>query len=200
MKKLLLLTVLLGFSFYGFSQVHNEVKASEKVKDTVEVLEKWSASSGIKYGVRAGYTISHLDFDGTPIMDNKHRNSMYIGFLANIGLSRTLSLVPEIQFSAEGANAEPLNLDYIQLPVLFRFRFSEKFHAGLGPQIGLKVHKTDDGLKNLAYSAVIGADYKINYAIFVDVRYNYGIRNVFDEISGIEAKNRNIQLGVGYKF
>lgn len=200
MKKLLLLTVLLGFSFYGFSQVHNETKASEKVKDTVMVLEKWSASSGIKYGIRAGYTISHLDFDGTPTMDNKHRNSMYIGFLANIGLSRTLSLVPEIQFSAEGANAEPLHLDYIQMPVLFRFRFSEKFHAGLGPQIGLKVHKTDDGLKNLAYSAVIGADYKINYAIFVDVRYNYGIRNVFDEISGIEAKNRNIQLGVGYKF
>jgi len=200
MKKLLLLTVLLGFSFYGFSQVHNEAKASQKVKDTVKVLEKWSAGSGIKYGVRAGYTISHLDFEDTPTMDNKHRNSIYIGFLANIGLSRALSVVPEIQFSAEGANAEPLNLDYIQMPVLFRFRFSEKFHAGLGPQIGLKVHKFEDGMKNLAYSAVIGADYKINYAIFVDVRYNYGIRNVFDEISGIEAKNRNIQLGVGYKF
>ena len=71
---------------------------------------------------------------------------------------------------------------------------------GLGPQIGLKVHKTDDGMKNIAYSAVIGADYKINYAIFVDVRYNYGIKNVFDEVSGIVAKNRNIQLGVGYKF
>ena len=200
MKKLLLLTVLLGFSFYGFSQDKDELKASEKAKDTAKVLEKWSASSGIKYGVRAGYTISHLDFEGTPTMDNKHRNSMYIGFLANIGLSRTLSLVPEIQFSAEGANAEPLNLDYIQMPVLFRFRFSEKFHAGLGPQIGSKVYKTDDGMKNLAYSAVIGADYKINYAIFVDVRYNYGIRNVFDEISGIVAKNRNIKLGVGYKF
>jgi len=200
MKRLLLLTVLLGFSFQGFSQDNNEVKASEKVKDTLDVQEKWSASSGIKYGIRLGYTISHLDFDGTPIMDNKHRNSLYIGFLANIGLSRTLSLVPEIQFSAEGAKAEPIHLDYIQMPILFRFRFSEKFHGGLGPQIGLKVHKTDDGMKNIAYSAVIGADYKINYAIFVDVRYNYGIKNVFDEVSGIVAKNRNIQLGVGYKF
>lgn len=200
MKKLLLLTVLLGFSLQGFSQDSKDVKASEKIKDTVKVQEKWSASSGIKYGIRAGYTISHLDFDGTPTMDNKHRNSMYIGFLANIGLSRTLSIVPEIQFSAEGADAEPLHLDYIQMPVLFRFRFSEKFHAGIGPQIGVKVHKFEDGMKNIAYSGVIGADYKINYAIFVDVRYNYGIRNVFDEASGIVAKNRNIQLGVGYKF
>lgn len=200
MKKLLLLTVLLGFSFHGFSQDEKDLKTSKKAKDTTKVLEKWSASSGIKYGIRAGYTISHLDFDDTPIIENKHRNSIYIGFLANIGLSRTLSIVPEIQFSAEGANDESLHLDYIQMPVLFRFRFSEKFHAGIGPQIGLKIHKFEDGMKNLGYSAVIGADYKINYAIFVDLRYNYGISNVFDEVSGIVAKNRNIQLGVGYKF
>ena len=200
MKKILLLTVLLGFSFYGFSQDIKEAKSSEKVKDTVKVLEKWSASNGVKYGIRGGYTISHLDFESEPLSGNKHRNSIYIGFTANISISRSSSVVPEIQFSAEGANAEPLNLDYIQMPVLFRIRFSEKFHAGLGPQIGLKVHKFEDGMKNLAYSAVIGADYKINYAIFVDVRYNYGIRNVFDDVSGIVAKNRNIQLGVGYKF
>ena len=59
MKKILLLTVLLGFSFYGFSQDIKEAKSSEKVKDTVKVLEKWSASNGVKYGIRGGYTISH---------------------------------------------------------------------------------------------------------------------------------------------
>lgn len=200
MKRILLLTVLLGFSFQGFSQDDESIKSSKSVKDTVKVKEKWSASSGIKYGIRGGYTISHLDFEKEPLAGNTHRNSMFIGFLANIGLSRSLSVVPEIQFSGEGANEETLHLDYIQMPILFRFRFSEKFHAGIGPQIGLKVHKTEDGMKNLAYSAVIGADYKINYAIFVDVRYNYGIRNVFDDHLGIDAKNRNIQLGVGYKF
>lgn len=200
MKKILLLTVLIGFSLSGFSQENENLEDSKKTNDTIKVKEKWSASSGIKYGIRGGYTISHLDFEDQPIAENKHRNSIYVGFFANMGLSRTLSLMPEIQFSAEGANAEPLHLDYIQMPVIFRFRFSEKFHAGIGPQIGLKVHKTDDGMKNLAYSAVIGADYKINYAIFVDVRYNYGIRNVFDDALGVVAKNRNIQLGVGYKF
>ena len=200
MKKLLLLTVLLGFSFHGFSQEKEDVKASEKVNDTLKVEEKWSSASGVKYGIRGGFTISHLDFETVPLNDNKHRNSIYVGFFANIFLSRTLSLMPEIQFSAEGANTEPINLDYIQMPVLFRFRFSEKFHIGLGPQIGLKIPKFEDGMKNLAYSAVMGADYKINYALFVDVRYNYGLRNVFDEDSGNVAKNRNIQIGVGYKF
>ncbi len=40
MKRLLLLTVLLGFSFQGFSQDNNEVKASEKVKDTLRRSRK----------------------------------------------------------------------------------------------------------------------------------------------------------------
>ena len=175
MKKILLLTVLLNLSFYGFSQ-------------------------DVKYGVRGGYTISHIDFDDSPTMDNKHRNSMYIGFLVNISLSKTLAVMPELQFSGEGAKAESLQLDYIQLPILLKYKIGKNFHAGIGPQIGLKVHKYEDGIRNLAYSAVAGVEYRINYAIFADLRYNYGISNVFDEKLGITAKNRNIQLGVGYKF
>ena len=200
MKKSLLLAIIISFSFQGFSQDEKEVEVPKALEKTEKVKEKWSASNGIKYGIRGGYTISNLDFETDFDIENKHRNSIYIGFTANIGLTRTLSVVPEIQFSAEGAKSEALHLDYIQMPVLLRFRFSERFHLGVGPQIGLKVHKEDDGFQNLAYSGAIGADYKINYAIFVDIRYNYGLSNVFDEITNIEAKNRTFQLGVGYKF
>lgn len=196
MKKILLPVILLVFSIYGFSQ--------EKTFDSIPNLsatdQNNSTFQGVKYGVRGGYNISNLDFDGAPIKDNKHRNSFYFGAFANIGLSRTLSVVPELQFSAEGANDETLHLDYIQMPILLRFRISEKFHAGLGPQVGLKVHKHEDGIANFAYSALAGVEYKINYAIFVDIRYTYGIRNIFDDKLGITAKNTNLQLGVGYKF
>lgn len=196
MKKLLLLTMLLVFSFYGFSQD----ETSNKTKDSTEVNTKGPAFQSVKYGVRGGYNISNLDFDKTPNFENKHRNSMFIGFFANIRMSKTFSVVPEIQFSAEGANAESLHLDYIQAPIFLRFRLSEKFHAGLGPQVGLKVHKEDDGMNNFAYSGVAGVDYKINYAIFIDARYTYGFRNVFNESNALSAKNSNIQIGIGYKF
>ncbi|MDD7885674.1 porin family protein [Flavivirga sp. 57AJ16] len=175
MKKILLLTVLFTFSNYGFSQ-------------------------DVKYGVRGGLNISNLDFDNNTTPVNKHRNSMYIGFFANIGLSKTIAIMPEIQFSAEGAKAEPLHLDYIQAPIFLKFRLSEKIHVGAGPQVGLKVHKEDDGMKNFAYSGVAGIEYKINYAIFADVRYTYGFSNIFDDNLGVEAKNSNIQIGIGYKF
>ncbi|MCL5128070.1 porin family protein [Algibacter sp. L4_22] len=175
MKKIVLFTVFISLSFYGFSQ-------------------------DVKYGVRGGYNISNLDFDNPYAIENKHRNSMYFGAFATIGLNKTLSLMPEFQFSAEGANEEKINLDYLQVPILVRFRISEKFHAGIGPQVGLKINKFEDGIRNFAYSGVAAVEYKINLMLFADVRYTYGFSNVFDEPLGITARNRNIQLGVGYKF
>ncbi|MDO5976053.1 porin family protein [Flavivirga jejuensis] len=175
MKRILLFTILFGFSFYGFSQ-------------------------DIKYGVRGGLNISNLDFDTNTIVSNKHRNSVYIGFFASIGLSKTISLMPEIQFSAEGAKDEPLHLDYIQAPIFFRFKVSQKIHIGVGPQVGIKVHKEDDGIKNFAYSGVGGVEYRISHVLFADARYTYGFSNVFDDDLLVEAKNSNIQIGIGYRF
>lgn len=196
MKKILLLAILFGFSTYGFSQD----KEVSQVKDTVKVKSNNSASKGIKYGIRGGLNISNLDFEETTPFENKHRNSIYFGAFACINLSKTMSLVPELQFSAEGANAEPLHLDYIQVPILLRFKLNNKIHAGIGPQVGLKVHKEDDNAKNMAYSGVAGVEYRINYAMFVDARYTYGFANVFDDQASVSAKNRNVQIGIGYKF
>ncbi|WP_445738397.1 porin family protein [Mariniflexile sp.] len=174
MKKILLF-LLLSLSFFGFSQ-------------------------DVKYGVRGGYTISNLDFDTASSVANKHRNSLYVGFFSNIGLGKIVSIVPEIQFSAEGAKDENLNLDYIQAPILFRFRLSEKVHIGAGPQVGWKVYKFKDGLKEMAYSGVAALEYKLTLMLFADLRYTYGFSNIFDDDLGVSAKNRNIQIGVGYKF
>ncbi|GAA4808837.1 porin family protein [Litoribaculum gwangyangense] len=196
MKRILLLAILFVLSIHGFSQD----KESDSIPNLNAINQNNSTFQGVKYGVRGGYNISNLDFENTPSFPNKHRNSFYFGVFANIGLSKTISVVPELQFSAEGANDENLHLDYIQMPIFLRFRLSEKFHAGLGPQVGLKVHKYEDGIANMAYSALAGVEYKINYAIFVDARYTYGIRNIFDDKLGITARNTNIQLGIGYKF
>ncbi|WP_308992818.1 porin family protein [Mariniflexile litorale] len=174
MKKILL-TLLLGFSFYGFSQ-------------------------DVKYGVRGGLNISNLDFEDTPVMTNKHRNSMYIGFFGDIRFSKTVSLVPELQFSAEGAKVEVWQLDYIQAPILLKLRLSEKVRFALGPQVGLKINKVDDGARNFAYSGVAGIEYKLSHMLFADIRYTYGLVDVFDDNLPVSAKNSTIQLGVGYKF
>lgn len=175
MKKTLLLVLMIGLSIQAFSQ------------------------SGT-YGIRGGYNISNLNFDEIPTFENKHRNSFYIGFFADFRMSNSVSIVPEIQFSPEGANNEDLHLDYIQAPILFKFKVSPKLRLAVGPQVGLKSHKYEDGVKNWAYSGVGGFEYKLNEMLFIDLRYTYGMSNIFDDYLNFEAKNTNIQFGVGYQF
>jgi len=199
MKKALFFIILLNISFYGFSQ-DEELKEEQANKEVEKKESNSSTFQGVKYGVRGGLTISNLDFDDVPMMENKHRNSFYFGFFAEIGLSKTVSLMPEIQFSPEGANDETLHLDYIQAPIFVKFRLSEKIKFGLGPQVGIKVHKEGDDAKNFAYSGVAGLEYKISYMLFADVRYTYGLADVFDDNLNVSAKNTCVQIGLGYKF
>jgi len=176
MKKIILLTIALGFSFYGFSQ-------------------------GTKYGVRIGLNISNLDFDGVPIDRNLHRNGFVIGFFGEFEFTKTFSVMPELQFSAEGAKLDALRLEYLQVPILLKFRLSEKFNIGFGPQVGLKIYEHEDGIKNFAFSGVGGLEFKLTHVLFLDARYTYGFTNIFDEnLISADAKNTNIQLGFGYKF
>ncbi|WP_282123472.1 porin family protein [Algibacter mikhailovii] len=196
MKKSLILSVLLSFSIFSFSQD----KESEQTTTVAPKPSNTSLVKSVKWGVRGGLNISNLDFDEEINFENKHRNSFYFGAFASIQFSKTMSLMPELQFSGEGAKAEPLQLDYIQMPILLGFKLSNKVDVLVGPQIGLKVHKEGDQANNLGYSGVVGVEYRINYALFVDARYTYGFRNVFDDSLGISAKNRNFQIGIGYKL
>jgi len=175
MKKIILLLAFVIFSTYSFSQ------------------------DGM-YGVRAGLNISNLDFEPSPPILNEHRNGFAIGFFAEYDLCETIGIAPEIQFSAEGAKEKDIRLDYIQIPILFKYRFGERFSLGAGPMAGVKVWEHEDNFKNFAFSMVGGLEFFITGDIFIDARYHYGFTNVIDDESGFEAKNSNLQIGIGVKM
>lgn len=177
MKKILLLLAFLMLSLYGFSQ-------------------------NALYGVRAGYNISNLDFEPEVPggVDNMHRNGFAIGFFAEYNVSGDLSFAPEIQFSAEGAKEEFIRIDYIQVPLFLKYKVGQSLSLGLGPQVSLKGHDYEDGLQNLAFSGLAGLEYAISDEFFIDFRYSYGLTNIFDDDTNLEAKNTNMQIGFGLKF
>lgn len=185
--------VLIAFPAFGFSQ-------DNIVSNTRVSSKKPQFQTNVMFGIRGGINISNIDFDDASIKENKHRNSIYFGAFADISLSNTVSLVPELQFSGEGAKDEKLHLDYIQAPIFFKFRVSPRIRFGVAPQVGWKIYKHDDGIRDLAFSGVAGAEYKITEVLFLDARYTYGMTNIFHEDLGMEAKNRNLQIGVGYQF
>ncbi len=174
MKKNILLLSLIMCSFSGFSQS--------------------------LFGVRSGINVSNLDFAEDPTVRNIHRNGFFIGFLAEYEISDTFLFSPELQFSAEGAKLEQIRVDYIQAPILFKYFLDEVVAFGVGPLVSIKTHKFEDDLTNIAFSGIGSIEYRLSPEFFVDFRYSYGLTNIFDEEFGVEAKNNNMQFGVGIKF
>ncbi|HNQ28467.1 MAG TPA: outer membrane beta-barrel protein [Aquaticitalea sp.] len=160
-----------------------------------------SYSQSTLYGVRAGLNVSNLDFEPDPDFRNMHRNGFFFGGFADFGISNSLSALVELQYSAEGAKADDIKADYIQMPIMFRYTIGDTFTIGAGPMASLKTWKNKDAFSTFAFSAVGGVEYMITDELFIDARFSYGITNILDEdINGLEAKNNNIQIGVGIKL
>ena len=159
------------------------------------------------YGIRTGVNISNLDFETTTTFNNGHRNGAFFGGFVNWKFTKKVSLLTEIQYSAAGAKARNLRINYLQLPVLLRLELARKLTLGVGPMVSLRTRSFQDSFRNtfenVTASGVAGLEYMITRKIFVDARFHYGLTNVIEgdlsEEFG-EAKNTTIQFGVGIKI
>jgi len=192
MKSLLLTLLFVGVTTLSFSQ---EVKKDEDKKSTIE------ATPEVNFGVRGGINISNLDFDPNPTFANKHRIGFAFGAFVDYGITGTFSILAELQYSAEGAEAETLRADYIQLPILFRFSLGEFFKIGAGPMVSLKTWEFEDGFSTFTFSGVAGIEYMITDELFIDARVHYGFTSILDkDLTTQEAKSTTIQFGFGLKI
>jgi len=196
MKSFLLTLLFVSLTTLSFSQeVTKETAKDADKKSTIEETPE------VKFGVRAGFNISNLDFDPHPTFENKHRNGFAFGGFVDYGITNTFSILAELQYSAAGAEAETLRADYIQLPILFRFNLGDSFIIGAGPMVGLKTWGYQDGFSKFAFSGVAGLEYQINDEFFIDARVHYGITDILDEnLTTFEATNTTIQFGFGIKM
>ncbi|OBX19028.1 MULTISPECIES: porin family protein [Bizionia] len=165
------------------------------------IIATISYAQNAMYGVRAGINVSNLDFEPDATFDNQHRNGFAIGFFGEYDLSASIALAPELQFSAEGAKDRNLRVDYIQAPILLKFRIGDRLSLGAGPLVGVKIHEFEDGYRNFSFSGVGALEFMITDEFFIDARYHYGVTNILDDNpANLEAKNTNIQIGIGVKI
>lgn len=159
------------------------------------------SSQDIRYGIRGAINISNLDFDPDADFENKHRNGFAFGGFVDFGLTEDISILAELQWSAEGGKEESLRADYIQLPILLRFLVSERLTLGVGPQVALKTWENKDLFSTFSFSGVAGVEYMITDELFIDARLSYGFSNVLDQDQeDLQAKNHVIQFGFGIKL
>ena len=158
-------------------------------------------SQDVRYGVRGALNVSNLDFDPDASFENQHRNGFAFGGFVDYGFTEDVSLLTELQWSAEGAKEDAIRADYIKLPIQLRVLLSDRMTVGAGPQVALKSWKDRDGFSTFTFSGVVGLEYMITDELFVDTRLTYGFSNVLDQdLTDAKAKNHVIQFGFGIKI
>lgn len=170
----------------------------------------------VSYGFRGGLNYSNLSGDG--LDDLESRLGFHGAFFADIHMSDKFLISPELGVSALGVNeqysvADGLTGDagddldaktnWLQLTLLAKLNLGEKLYVMAGPQAGVNVTQNDNNdYYNYDFAAVAGVGYRFNGSWSVDVRYGFGLSNIYDRGLGdlSEANNRYFQLGVSYRI
>ncbi|WP_025665559.1 porin family protein [Aquimarina megaterium] len=160
-----------------------------------------SNAQDIKLGFKGGVNFATLNGDGYNGLDG--RTGYHIGAVVQIGLSDMFAVQPELIYSAQGAKFKALGIDqdidvdYLNLPVLVKFKFAKLFSVEAGPQFGFIVNDNFNGgtdPESFDLSAAVGAGVEFG-SFFGQLRYNIGFTDIVDNV---EAKNSVFQVSVGY--
>lgn len=190
----------------------------------------------VKFGLKGGLNLSNVSISGGNSISNPETNgrtSFHVGGLAEIKLADEIALQPEIQYTSVGykfkmsgieqgypytADIED-KIDYLAVPVMFKYFPAEGFSIEFGPQIAfLMSHKADIQVnvagtsnsettdlkkysENTEFGLNFGASYKLKNNLFFSGRYNLGLSDMQSESSdGEKILNRCFQLSIGYFF
>jgi hypothetical protein len=182
-----------------------------------------TAHAQFKFGVKAGANFSNVN--GSDLSGTSTLVGFNGGIFFDLPLAKHLSLQPEVLYSGQGFKATEtvstttytgtFTENYINIPVLLKYRFPMGLFIETGPQVGflmtakLKVSGASADNKS-AYNSTdfdwaVGAGFHIpTTKLAVDARYNFGLANIANNnnnswgSSSTSFKNGVFQLGLMY--
>jgi hypothetical protein len=167
-----------------------------------------ASAQDVNIGIKGGLNLYNIT--GTFDDDYDTRVNFHLGVLGHIHLGEHFGLQPEVLFSAQGAtygDDQKLDLNYVNVPVLFQYMFNNGFRVHIGPQVGFLVSAKADGddvkdlFKGTELAVTAGASYvHVPSGFGLDVRYNHGLTNNYEDDDVVESFNRGFQVGIFYLF
>ena len=165
----------------------------------------------VKFGARAGLNFSTLSFtefsDGADIrvkFDTNFKANFHFGVFTEIGFTNQMLLEAGVAYSQQGSKLKSaeafvlgvsqgkenldssyFSLNMINIPVWLKYDIH-----------GFKT-MTEKGDDSFDFGLGIGAEYNLPMGLFFDANFNLGLTSLGNNPS---AKNRVLQIGIGYKF
>ncbi len=141
-----------------------------------------SSFSQITFGVKAGLNTSGITNNSQNLSFSQYRKGLTLGGYSIIGITKNLSLQPELLFSDQGSGK--LSMNYITLPFLLKLKTNGFLSLIAGAQYGyllsskiMEVSSTE--LYNSNYTGLIlGTELKFNNKIAVDLRFGSSLSDL----------------------
>lgn len=170
-------------------------------------------SQSISIGARAGLNLAKQTISGSGISASPDsRTSFILGGYATIMFNDNMGIQPELFYSGTGAKSGSATerINYLTLPIFFRYNVTKNVHFLGGPQIGILLSAKDESggtttdIKDQVNSTDIGfvPGVGVDFGPFnAGLRYSIGLSNIAkNSTSGFTVKNNIFQIVVGYKL
>ena len=98
------------------------------------------AAQNVNFGIKGGLNLYNISQENNSRFDQKA--GYHFGILAHIHVTDRFAMQPEIVYSVQGAKyavagvETRVNLDYVNVPILFQYMFDNGFRLQAGPQAG----------------------------------------------------------------
>lgn len=197
----------------------------------IAVLTIGGVSAQATFGVKAGVNFASIlneNIDGV-----KGRTSFNFGVMAEIETSSSTSFQAELVYSGQGFKYEggtidgdlvpedTYKLDYLNIPLVFKYYINDEFNFQIGPQVGFLVSsKTEndsvdssvinDFFTTASFDILFGLGYKFENGLTFDARYNLGMTDIWKGPTTNPGypyyyyeygkANGVVQLSLGYYF
>ncbi|NRA93242.1 MAG: PorT family protein [Psychroserpens sp.] len=165
-------------------------------------------AQGVDFGVKAGVNFSTL----SDASDLKNQTGFVGGIFAGINFNDKSGIRIDALYSKQGAKLTEgdFDLNYLNIPVVYKHRLVSKLHFQIGPQFGFvldeKIKITQPGgviddldTKKFDLSGVVGLGLDIPLGFRLEARYVFGLSDINDNMN-YSGKNRVFSILVGYSI
>lgn len=162
-------------------------------------------AQGLDLGIKAGVNFASIS-DAT---EASNRTGFVAGFFTALKFSEKVGLQVDLLYSQQGADLDvgAFDLDYINIPALLKYYFTDRLNIQLGPQFGFLINDEtrtlvdeviqDVQVNNFDLDGVVGLGYDFLLGIRAEARYQFGFSDVLNEGDG---RNQVFTLMLGYSF
>lgn len=177
-----------------------------------------SNAQGFGLGAKVGANLNKISGQQ---FNQGYELGYHLGAFAELDLGSKLGLQPELvwnQINTKKAttlseagtawqdNTSSIQLKYLTIPLLLRYKLTNSFIINAGPQFGILLDQSKSTVAN-GKEAIKSGDLSLSAGVTLNFsslriigRYNIGLQNISDINNTDSWKTQQIQLGVGYKI